>query len=294
MKKVAFLSIDNVHDFEYFDHLLFEPLNNLGWIVDEVSWRNKYVNWNIYDAVIVRSTWDYQSDPDNFLNVLSEIDNSSAHLENNLSLLKWNMSKRYLYDLEKMGVRIVKTMWHKDFPSNNITDLFEYHNADEIIIKPTISACAEDTFRLTQNNLSAKITTLQSIFNKREFMVQPFMKSIVEEGEFSLLFFNGQYSHTNLKRPKTNDFRVQAEHGGIFKKVEPDNELLKCAENIIGKINPTPLYGRVDLVRTEDNDFALMELELIEPSLYLQMDEGAPERFAKAFDTRMKNHSPKK
>lgn len=76
MKKVAFLSIDNVHDFEYFDHLLFEPLNKLGWIVEEISWRKKFVNWNDYNVVIVRSTWDYQSDPETFLQVLEEINNS--------------------------------------------------------------------------------------------------------------------------------------------------------------------------------------------------------------------------
>lgn len=116
------------------------------------------------------------------------------------------------------------------------------------------------------------------------------MKSIIEEGEYSLIFFDGNYSHTNLKKPKENDFRVQAEHGGIFKKVEASDLLLNFATNVINKISPTPLYGRVDLVRTEDDGFALMELELIEPSLYLQVDEDGPERFAKAFDTRMKNY----
>jgi len=288
MKKVAFLSIDNVHSFKYFDHLLFEPLNKLGWIVEEILWRKKYVNWNDYNAVIVRSTWDYQSDPETFLQVLEEINNSSAHLENDLSILKWNMNKNYLFDLEKQGVRIVKTIWQNNFPCERAIEYFDHFKVDEIIIKPNISACADNTFRLTQNKLSVEMNRLKSVFNNREFMVQPFMQNIIEEGEFSLLFFDGKYSHTNLKKPKVNDFRVQAEHGGIFKSVLPEDKLLKCAENIINKINPTPLYGRVDLVRTEDNDFALMELELIEPSLYLQVDEDSPQRFAKIFDERMR------
>jgi hypothetical protein len=250
-KTVAFLSIDNARDFEYFDHLLIDPLNKLGWVVEEISWRKNCVDWNKYLAVIVRSTWDYQSDPDKFLAVLEEINNSSAHLENAFTTLKWNMNKRYLHDLENMGVRIVKTIWQKEFHLEKVMNCFYHFKKNEIIIKPAVSACAENTFRLAQNNLLAKLDTLQSIFKNREFMVQPFMKSIIEKGEYSFIFFDGNYSHTNLKKSKENDFRVQAEHGGIFKKVEVGYLLLKCATNVINKISPTPLYGRVDLVRTE-------------------------------------------
>jgi hypothetical protein len=215
--------------------------------------------------------------------VLEEINNSSAHLENAFATLKWNMNKRYLDDLENMGVRIVKTIWQQEFHLEKVMGCFHHFKMNEIIIKPVVSACAENTFRLTQNNFLAELDILQSIFKSREFMVQPFMKSIIEEGEYSLIFFDGNYSHTNLKKPKENDFRVQAEHDGIFKKVEASDLLLKCATYVINKITPTPLYSRVNLVRTEADDFALMELELIEPSLYLQVDDGAPERFAKAF-----------
>jgi hypothetical protein len=150
----------------------------------------------------VRSTWDYQSDPQNFLRVLEEINKSSAHLENNISILKWNMNKNYLYDLEKNGVRIVKTLWQKRFDSGNAEKYFEHFNVDEIIIKPNISACAENTFRLNKDNYSAELNSLKSIFANRDFMVQPFMKSIIEEGEYSLLFFDGNYSHTNLKNQR--------------------------------------------------------------------------------------------
>ncbi len=125
-KTVAFLSIDNARDFEYFDHLLIDPLNKLGWVVEEISWRKNCVDWNKYLAVIVRSTWDYQSDPDKFLAVLEEINNSSAHLENAFTTLKWNMNKRYLHDLENMGVRIVKTIWQKEFHLEKVMNCF-YH-----------------------------------------------------------------------------------------------------------------------------------------------------------------------
>ena len=115
-------------------------------------------------------------------------------------------------------------------------------------------------------------------------MVQPFMPNIVSEGEFSLFYFGGEYSHTILKTPKPKDFRVQEEHGGIIKAVQPTDKLLKAGQKVFEFIAPKPLYARIDFVRDAADDFALMELELIEPALYFRMDEESPKRFAKIFD----------
>ncbi|MCJ7552867.1 MAG: hypothetical protein MUO34_03185, partial [Ignavibacteriaceae bacterium] len=131
---------------------------------------------------------------------------------------------------------------------------------------------------------------LQSIFENRDYMVQPFMKNIIDEGEYSLFYFGGKYSHAISKTPKESDFRVQEEHGGIIKLVKPSTEQLLHAENSLNKINPLPLYARIDLVRTPDDQFALMELELIEPSLYFNMDIESPKRFAEIFNQWMKDH----
>jgi glutathione synthase/RimK-type ligase-like ATP-grasp enzyme len=144
---------------------------------------------------------------------------------------------------------------------------------------------------LSKEKLIENMQKLEQIFSQSEFMVQPFMQNIVDEGEYSLFYFNGVFSHAVLKKPKENDFRVQEEHGGIFKSVEPTEQQKSIAKNIVGKLSVLPLYARTDLVRTDDNDFALMELEVIEPSLYFNMDSQSPERFAKAFNERMKNLS---
>jgi predicted transcriptional regulator len=286
--KVALLSTDNLENFFTYDKLLIEPMKNIGWIAEEISWRNENVNWNDYVAVIVRSTWDYQNDFKKFLDVLEKIDNVS-HLENNFELMKWNMNKSYLFDLEKKGVRIVETIWEKNFNSETAHHYFDRLKSNEIIIKPNISANADNTFRLTREKLNEKLNELEKIFADREFMVQPFMQNIVEEGEYSLFFFNGEFSHCVLKKPKEKDFRVQEEHGGKFKSVVPTEQQKKIGKNIIDKLSVIPLYGRTDLVRTTDNDFALMELELIEPSLYFNMDSESPTRFTKAFADRFKN-----
>lgn len=286
--KIALLSTDNLENFFTYDKLLIEPLKNIGWIAEEISWRNENVKWNEYAAVIVRSTWDYQNDSKKFLDVLEKIDNVS-HLENNFELMKWNMNKNYLFDLEKKGVRIVETIWEKNFNTEMANHYFEILKSNEIIIKPNISANADNTFRLTREKLNEKLNELEKIFADREFMVQPFMQNIVDEGEYSLFFFNGEFSHCVLKKPKEKDFRVQEEHGGKFKSVVPSEQQKTIGKNIIDKLSTLPLYGRTDLVRTADNDFALMELELIEPSLYFNMDSESPTRFTKAFAERFKN-----
>ena len=129
---------------------------------------------------------------------------------------------------------------------------------------------------------------IENELRTREIIIQPFMNNIVEEGEFSLFYFGGRYSHTILKTPRKNDFRVQEEHGGIITSVIPEPKLRSTADLVHSVINPVPLYARADFVRTERNTFALMELELIEPSLYFRMDPESPGRFAKAFEERMK------
>lgn len=287
-KKVAFLSMDSLKNFYTYDKLLFEPLKTLGWIAEEISWRNEKVNWSDFEAVIVRSTWDYQNDLEKFKIVLEKI-NSVSHLENDLELMRWNMNKNYLFDLEQKGVRIVETIWEKKFNSETALKYFEKLNTDEIIIKPNISANADNTFRLTKEKLYDNISELEKIFEAKEFMVQPFIQNIIDEGEYSLFFFNGKFSHSVLKKPKEKDFRVQEEHGGDIQPITAPVEIVLVAENIIKKLFTIPLYGRVDLVRTKNNEFALMELELIEPSLYLNKDEKSPFRFAKAFNERVKN-----
>ncbi len=287
-KKVAFLSMDSLKNFYTYDKLLFEPLKTLGWIAEEISWRNEKVNWSDFEAVIVRSTWDYQNDLEKFKIVLEKI-NSVSHLENDLELMRWNMNKNYLFDLEQKGVRIVETIWEKKFNSETALKYFEKLNTDEIIIKPNISANADNTFRLTKEKLYDNISELEKIFEAKEFMVQPFIQNIIDEGEYSLFFFNGGFSHSVLKKPKEKDFRVQEEHGGDIQPITAPVEIVLVAENIIKKLFTIPLYGRVDLVRTKNNEFALMELELIEPSLYLNKDEKSPFRFAKAFNERVKN-----
>lgn len=264
------------------DDLAIGPLAELGWDVETISWRDKTVAWDDFDIVVLRTPWDYQNDPEAFLEVLRKIDISSSRLENPLSIIEWNLDKRYLRDLETKGVVIVPTLWQQGGVSEEVFGGWQaFFNTDELIVKPTVSATAQNTFRL--RNFDSKLV---EVFADRFFMIQPFVNTIVDEGEFSLFYFSGEYSHTILKTPKSGDFRVQEEHGGLITAVLPETKLRETANGILALLSPM-LYARVDLVRNDSGEFMLMELELIEPALYFRMDAESPRRFAAALDKLM-------
>jgi hypothetical protein len=284
MKRCAYLVMDDPGDYVTDYDVSFEPMAALGWTVDCVPWRDTSVDWNGYDAVYICTPWDYPQDPALFMRILESIDASSAQLINPLPLVRWSLAKTYLSDLERKGGAIVPSVWFEEFDASDIPGWFESLQNDTVVIKPGVGANAQDTFVLSQPVSPAQVAELQRTFEGRAFFVQPFMSNIRSEGEYSLFFFNGQYSHAILKTPEPGDFRSQEEHGAEIRSVVATPELVAAAEAILALVDPRPTYVRVDLVRDEHDTFRLMELELIEPSLYLRTDAGSSGRFAEAFD----------
>jgi hypothetical protein len=134
------------------DDLTIAPLAELDWDVSTVSWRDETVDWNDFEIVVVRTPWDYQNDPADFLEVLRRIDASTARLENPLSIIEWNLDKRYLGDLRSKGVNIVPTIWGEGKVSETaFSEWRSFFDSDELIIKPTVSATATDTFRVSEH-----------------------------------------------------------------------------------------------------------------------------------------------
>jgi len=278
--RVAFLSIEDLSDFVADDPLVVEPLRRLGHEAEFVPWQAA-VDWRKFDGVVIRTTWDYQDHLPAFLRVLLEIE-TQTRLANPLEIVKWNADKKiYLQDIEKQGGKIVPTIWSETrIDTREIQTWFAQLQTDEIVIKPTVGANAQHTFRLRRGEADGD--ALSTVYDGRSYMVQPFMRGIVEEGEFSLFYFNGEYSHAILKTPKAGDFRVQEEHGGIIQAAKPPADLSATGAKIMKCVSPTPLYARVDFVRTEAGEFLVVELELIEPSMYLRQAEHAPRMFAEA------------
>jgi len=287
MKKCAILTMDVIDDFVVYDRLLNQPLADCGWQTSHLSWRAKDVDWSQFDAVIIRSTWDYQEDAEAFMQVLKDIEQSGTTLLNSLKIAQWNINKNYLQEVEQKGAAIIPTIWLEAFKYDLLGSYFTHFNTEQIIIKPTISANSDNTFWLKKDTYIKDQEHLKKSLKNRQLMVQPFVPAIIEEGEYSLFYFAGEYSHCILKTPKSGDFRVQEEHGGLLQSITPCQDLFTAANKALQTIPEKVLYARIDLVKHE-NVYQLMEIELIEPSLYFNLDKQAAFRFAQAFDQWMK------
>ncbi|WP_158965816.1 RimK family alpha-L-glutamate ligase [Paraglaciecola sp. L3A3] len=278
MKRCALLTTDNLEDFFVYDSMLIAPLKAKGWLAEEVSWRDTTVDWQQYDLVIIRSTWDYQQNVSAFLTCLRQIEASTAKLENSLKIVEWNISKGYLRELQNQGVSIVPTLWFDNFDYERVQQSFAHFDSQELVIKPLVSAGADFTYRLTADLLIVQKERLTAEFSTRKFMLQPFLSAVIEEGEYSLFYFGGEYSHTISKKPKSGDFRVQEEHGGQLKAIQPTELMLTTARHCLAALPEDVLYARVDLIR-HMAEFVVIEVELIEPSLYFNMDPASAQRF---------------
>lgn len=276
--------MDDMGDYVTDAELSIEPMARRGWVVEMVAWQDERVNWDDYDAVYICTPWDYPQHADKFVAVLERIDHSSAELVNCLSLVRWTLAKNYLKDLEARGAAIVPSSWYEDIDAGMFPEYFAAHQTNKVVIKPLIGANAMDTYVLTNPVAQDVVADLVQVFSGRPYFVQPFIEQIQHEGEYSLFFFSGKYSHAILKSPKTGDFRVQEEHGADISSVQPDAELVDVASKVISLVDPGPVYVRADFVRGDGGRYLLMELELIEPSLYFRTNSGAAERFATAFD----------
>lgn len=280
MRPIAFLTLAEQGDFVIDDELAVPALAERGFGVESIPWNRPAVDWGCYDMVVVRSTWDYQHHAEEFLATLDAIE-SVTRLHNSAAIARWNMRKTYLKELAAKGVPTVPTIWREGLARGGLLTLFDELGSRDAVIKPVMSGNAEGAWRLDREHAHDLAGVIEAYFHKRPLMMQAFEAAIVEEGEFSLMYFNGEYSHAIRKVPKSGDFRVQEEHGAEIIAVKPERALRETADAAMAAIGERLLYGRADLVRHGDG-FRLMELELVEPALYFRMEPGAPARFADA------------
>lgn len=282
MSRIAFLTMDSLAEFVSYDELVADCLKARGIQVDNVSWRSRTVKWNDYEMVIIRSPWDYQQAADDFITVLESIDASEAVLWNPLEVVRWNVRKTYLQELQDRGITIVPTQFVQSPTVSQMRGMFEVFASDQIVIKPVVGANANDTFWLRQDSSAAELQQIEALYSRRLALLQPFIPSVTEYGETSLVFLDGEYSHSVLKTPQTGDFRVQEEHGSRIQAIVPNPALIEFSQRVLAPIPQRTLYARVDLVELPNGQPAVMELELIEPSLYLSYDVDSAARFADA------------
>lgn len=290
--RIAFLTLAEVLDYVIDDTLAIEELAVRGHDVEQIPWTDAAAEWEQFDLIIVRSTWDYHTQPERFLTEIDRISARAARFENPAALIRWNLDKRYLRELAAAGVAVVPSLWGHGGEAVEFAAVAEQLGSGEVIFKPTVSANSMDTFRRAGNLGPDDAHHLSEVFAGRDWFAQPFVESILTEGEYSVFYFAGEYSHTICKTPRTGDFRVQEEHGGQIVGIEPTEEILRAARPALDALASPPLQARVDLVRLADGSLALMELELIEPSLYFRMSDVAAKNFANAVEARLSLRVP--
>lgn len=291
-KRCAYLTMVDDDGWSIDAGLAFPFMQDLGWQVETIVWRNADEKWDSFDAVYIGTPWDYPEAPSEFLTLLRTIDQSRALLVNDLALVEWTIPKTYLRDLEQQGAAIVPSVFPDEFSIDAVKDAFDCFGADEVIIKPVVSTNATNTFRLSRDEIAEHEASLLSTFSAQAAIIQPFIREILTSGECSLFYLGGSFSHAIRKVPASGDFRVQEEYGASIVAIDPPADLVAAGDRVIEQVHPAPVYARVDFVSGSDGGFLLMELELIEPSMYLRTDKKAPRRFALAFDNHYNQAAP--
>jgi hypothetical protein len=281
MASIAFVTYRDLLHLTAEDRLVCSYLQRRGVKTHAVLWDDPDVVWNTYDAVIVRSCWDYHLRPSVFSAWIAALEKLQIPLWNPASILQWNLHKSYLRDLHARGVAIPPTCWLDRGSQAELGTLFADHGWEEVVIKPAISATAYQTWRTTRAQIQRDRPRFAASLQLADMLVQQFMEPIVTDGEWSFMFFHKRYSHAVLKKAKAGDFRVQDDFGGTVEAVSPGRGLIEQAEQIVNSIAAPLLFARVDGIE-RDGQLVLMELELIEPFLFLESDPHAIERFARA------------
>ena len=201
-------------------------------------------------------------------------------LFNSENLIRWNIDKHYLRDLNVKGINIAKTYFIEKGQKTSLKQLHDNLGWQETVLKPCISGAARHTYKLNNNNLSDYETLFSELNSSESFMLQPFQHQIVSKGEISMMVFNGQFTHAVLKKAKQGDFRVQDDFGGTVHNYVPTADEILFAENTIKACAELPIYARVDIFTDNNGDIALSELELIEPELWFRHYPKAAEVLA--------------
>lgn len=283
MRRVCFATYSGDPDINSDDALAAQELRLLGIETMALPWDADSQSASI--PVIVRSCWNYHLKPGDFR---SWIDRRGL-VWNPPRTLAWNMDKRYLLALESRGCTIAPTTVVEQ--ATPLAAILENRGWREAVVKPVVSASAWLTFPVTLDSATIDQARFEGILAQGPVLVQEFVPGIRTLGEHSLIFFDGEFSHAVLKRPANGDFRVQNEYGGSETPVSAADWMIEQAAEALAMAPDQCLYARVDVV-AQDRRLIVMELELIEPLLFLALDAEAPARFARAIAGRITELPP--
>jgi glutathione synthase/RimK-type ligase-like ATP-grasp enzyme len=249
--------------------------------VDAGCWDDPAVDWLAFDAVVVRSTWDYHHRVSEFHAWIDRLDAAGVRLWNPPHVLRWNTDKRYLATVSHPQLSPPATEMLRRGSPVDLRALLEARGWDEAVLKPAISADGFSTERTSREDAMASQSILDAMLSRGDVVLQRLVPEIRSNGEISMMFFGSAFSHAVSKRPQAGEFRVQERLGGRITRIDPPEDLVGYASALLDLHAPGCLYARVDAVIAADR-YVLMEIELVEPTLYFQHDPSAAGAFALA------------
>lgn len=229
-----------------------------------------------FDAVLPLVVWGYHERFGEWLALLDRLEAEQVRCINPPPLLRWNSDKAYLAELDAKSIPTVHTIAVDSLDEQALGEARERFDCERLVVKPPISASATGTFLLHPGD------AIPDDVAGRRMLVQPFMGSIALTGEFSIMLFDGRFSHAILKTPKSGDFRVQPHLGGTERACPPPAGAIALAQAALAAAPAEAVYARVDMVADDDGTLRIMELELIEPALWLQHAPDGGGAFASA------------
>ncbi len=278
---VAFVTHPGVPDLTADDRLAVDALAALGVATDAVCWDDPAVDWLRYGAVVLRSTWDYYLRLAEFVAWIDRLEGLGARLWNPPRMLRGNLDKRYLTELRHPHLAPPPSAFFVRGARIDLAALLDARGWTEAVIKPTVSADGFSTERTSRATALADQSLVEAMVERSDVVIQRLVPEIRTNGELSLMFFGGAFSHAVNKRPARDEFRVQERLGGVIAPAIAPARLVRHATNLVATSAPDSLYARIDVVLAEGR-FVLMELELVEPSLFLAHAPGAAATFAEA------------
>jgi hypothetical protein len=298
--RIALATCRTLPPHERDDLPLLAALRERGVHVERPIWDDDAVGWQDFDAVLIRSTWDYPDKHPQFV-AWAERVGSCTRLFNPAPLVAWNTHKKYLRELEQHGVPLADTVWFAAGHAHDLADSVRARGITRGFLKPLVGANARNTLRFDAVNvaeLAAAQAELTRLTQSMDMMLQPYLASVEREGELSAIFFDGVLSHAVRKVPVAGDYRVQDDWGAHDEPTVLEPEALAVCEQTLAGVAASflergwdvelpLLYGRVDLLRDDAGRHVLNELELVEPSLFFRHGPAAAQTLARALLLRL-------
>lgn len=285
MKQILFVSCNRWSYISQSDSVLADALRQRGYAVDHQPWQGDFAPFERADLILLRSNWDYHYDMAGFANWLDRVELAALPIYNPIPLVRWNLHKRYLFDLQARGVQIPTTRVLA--VGAEPEPIFRELGWNEAIIKPLAGASSHLVERIGYADLAEWSQRVRSQRADSEWLIQEFRPEIQQTGEWSLVFLAGAYSHAVVKQPDPGEFQLKSQYMEQIRSITPPPDLLRQAQQVIASLPTVPLYARVDGILSTEGDFLVLELELNEPGLYFTFAPEQAAHFAEVIHTRL-------